>query len=155
AHGTPHHGFQRFIRRHLTGVDDAHLRHVKRAAQSADHRGQHEDKELEVRGGITGEKHTVFTVADGALNETELGRSQPATKQIHPEEYSDRGHVEKAFCGRRIDVVAEDEFKVRESVIASKSKIVTKEHEHGRVSQRLAEDGKINTLDARAKGQPT
>ena len=55
----PDNGFEGFFRRHFTGVDDAHLRHIKGAAEARDDRAQGAYEKFVVRGRVTAEQNPV------------------------------------------------------------------------------------------------
>src|SRR5688572_10365608 len=82
AHRAPYDRFERLLRRHFAGIDNPDLRNVQRATQSRNDGGGHKNEELETGRGITRKEHPIFAVADGALNEPELRRREPATKQV-------------------------------------------------------------------------
>ena len=46
-----------------------------------DERGDDEDEQLEVGGGVAAEEHAVLAVADGLLHEAEFGAVQPAADE--------------------------------------------------------------------------
>src|SRR6185503_2592439 len=81
ANSAPDDGFEGFVGGHLTGVDDADLRDVERAAQSRDDGSEDEDEQLELRRRVAGEQDAVLRIADGALNKAEFRRGQPAAKK--------------------------------------------------------------------------
>src|SRR4051812_45884533 len=80
ADRAPHDRFERFIGRHLAGIDDADLWNKQRTTKSADDARKHKRKKFEIRRRIAGEEHAVLAVANGALNQAELRRGQPAAK---------------------------------------------------------------------------
>jgi hypothetical protein len=107
---------------------------------------------LKFAGGIAGEEHAVFAVADGALDLAEFGpvsHLQPDKPAAAPR----RCDVEAALGGGSAKIVAEDEFEIGEAVVAAQQQAVAEKQQAGGVGQRLGEDGKIDAANAGAKGQ--
>src|SRR6185503_16532810 len=92
--------------------------------------------------------------ADGALNKAEFRRGQPAAKKIHRKQQHPGTDVERTLGRGRIHFVAEQELEVSEAVVATESEVVAEEHQGRCVGERLAENRKIDALDARAECQP-
>ena len=60
----------------------------------------------------------------------------------------------RALCGG-IHIVADNELEVGESIVAAEGEVVPEKHQRGGVGEGLAEDGEIDSFDARAEGEPT
>ena len=78
AHRHPDRDLDRVRRRHFARIDDAHLRHVERAGDAADHRGHGPDGELVVHRVVAGEHHARFGVADRGQHAAEFGGDDAA-----------------------------------------------------------------------------
>src|SRR5215213_3081317 len=99
----PHHGFQGLIRRHLAGIDDTDLWDEQSAAESTDDSREHENEKFETRGCVSGKEHTIFTVANGALNQPELRRSKPAAHHVHAQQKNHGSDEQTSLRARTVD----------------------------------------------------
>jgi hypothetical protein len=82
-----------------------------------------------VGGGVAAEEDAVLAVADGLLDEAELGAVQPAAEQVDEEHGQGGGDVEGARSGGIGEVVAEDELEVGEAVVAAEQEVVAEKHD--------------------------
>ena len=101
AEGDPDDGFEGFLGGHFAGVDDADLRDEQRAGEGGDDGADDEDEELEIGGGVAGEEHAVFRIADGALDQAEAGVGEPFAAGDHGDEQDGGGRCRDRAGWRR------------------------------------------------------
>jgi len=72
ANRDPYNGLERFVRRHLTRIDNPDLRHIQNAANGCDQGSSYERKEFKVACGVTAEKNAIFAIANSSLHQAEF-----------------------------------------------------------------------------------
>ena len=95
AHRHPDRHLDRVRRLHLAGVDDPDLRHVERARQPAQHRGQRPDEQLVVGRLVAAEARLELGVADGGQHAAEAAGHHVAAEHVGREQRDRRRHVQR------------------------------------------------------------
>ena len=132
AHRDPDRDLDRVGRRHLAGVDDAHLRHVQRAGHAAHHRRQRPDEELVPQRVVAGEASRVSASRIACSTRPSLRvTSQRASTKVPNS--ANAVTANSARLGLRLgDAEAEDRLEVGEAVVAAEAGLVAEEQQHER-----------------------
>ena len=155
AHRSPDRDLDGVGRAHFTRVDDADLGHIQRAGHAAHDGRNHPDGELVAQRVVTGKHDAAFRIANGLQHAAELALHQPPGKQKEPEQRETSEHKQRHAHVGRGNRQVQNAFEVSKSVVAAKAGFIAEKQQHGGKSQSLRDDGKVNALDARAKGEVT